>query len=63
MPVIGQDVASRTSKYPNNLVEANHGVSKQLIHPIDGSQTMKALYETIKDFEILYMKCRGHYFV
>ncbi len=50
----------QTSKYLNNIIEADHGVLKQLIRPARGFQTMKTAYTTIKGFEIMRMIRRGH---
>jgi len=55
-----RDVRHRTSKYLNNIVEADHGVLKQLIRPTRGFQTMKTAYATIKGFEIMRMIRRSH---
>ena len=56
----GDDVSHRTSKYLNNIVEADHGALKQVIRPTRGFQTMKTAYATIKGFEIMRMIRRGH---
>ena len=53
-------VAHRTSKYLNNIIEADHGARKQLIRPARGFQTIKTAYATIKGFEIMRMIRRGH---
>ncbi len=34
----------RTSKYLNNIIEADHGALKQVIHPTRGFQTMKSAH-------------------
>ena len=57
---LSRDVTHRTSKYLNNIIEADHGVLKQLIRPARGFQTMKTAYATIKGFEIMRMIRRGH---
>ena len=49
----------RTSKYLNNIIEADHGVLKQVIRPTRGFQTMKTATATIKGFEIMRMIRRG----
>ena len=36
------DVVHRTSKYLNNIVEADHGALKRVIRPTRGFQTMEA---------------------
>ena len=50
----------RTSKYLNNIIEADHGALKQVIRPTRGFQTMKSAIATIKGFEIMRMIRRGH---
>lgn len=50
----------RTSKYLNNIIEADHGALKQVIRPTRGFQTMKTATATIKGFEIMRMIRRGH---
>ena len=57
---LSRNATHRTSKYLNNIVEADHGVLKQLIRPTRGFQTMKTAYATIKGFEIMRMIRRGH---
>ena len=57
---LSQDVTHRTSKYLNNIVEADHGALKQVIRPARGFQTMRTAYATIKGFEIMRMIRRGH---
>lgn len=50
----------RTSKYLNNIIEADHGALKQVIRPTRGFQTMKTAAATIKGFEVMRMIRRGH---
>ncbi len=50
----------RTSKYLNNIIEADHGALKQVIRPTLGVQSMKTATATIKGFEIMRMIRRGH---
>lgn len=50
----------RTSKYLNNIIEADHGALQQVIRPTRGFQTMKTAIATIKGFEIMRMIRRGH---
>ena len=57
---LSQDVMHRTSKYLNNVIEADHGALKQVIRSTRGFQTMKTAYATIKGFEIMRMIRRGH---
>ena len=51
---------TRTSKYLNNIIEADHGALKKVIRPTRGFQTMKTATATIKGFEIMRMIRRGH---
>ncbi len=55
-----RDTRHRTSKYLNNMIEADHGALKQVIKPTRGFQTMKTATATIKGFEIMRMIRRGH---
>ena len=57
---MSKGVRHRTSKYLNNIIEADHGALKQVIRPTRGFQTMKTAYATIKGFEIMRMIRRGH---
>ncbi len=57
---LSDDVMHRTSKYLNNIIEADHGLLKQLIRPARRFQTMKTAYATIKGFELMRMIRRGH---
>ncbi len=43
----------RQVKYPNNVVEADHGKLKLLIRPVRGFKTLKTTYATIKGFEVM----------
>jgi transposase, IS6 family len=43
----------RQVKYLNNVVEADHGKLKLLIHPVRGFKTLKTAYATIKGFEVM----------
>ena len=52
---LSQDVMHRTSKYLNNIIEADHGALKQVIRPARGFQTMKTAYATTEGFEIMRM--------
>ena len=57
---LSDDVTHPTSKYLNNIIEADHSALKQLIRPARGFQTMKTACTTIKGFEIMRMIRRGH---
>ena len=54
------DVEHRTSKYLNNIIEADHGALKRVIRPPRGFQSMKTAYATLKGFEVIRMIRRGH---
>jgi transposase-like protein len=55
-----KDVEHRTSKYLNNIIEADHGALKRMIHPTRGFQTMKTAAATLTGFETMRMIRRGH---
>ncbi len=57
---LSESAKHRTSKYLNNIIEADHGALKQVIGPTRGFQTMKSTTATIKGFEIMRMIRRGH---
>jgi len=57
---LSPDRKHRTSKYLNNILEADHGGIKRLTRPTRGFQTMKTAYATIKGFEIMRMIRRRH---
>jgi IS6 family transposase len=57
---ISNETRHRTSKYLNNIIQADHGALKQVIKPTRGFQTMKTAIATIKGFEIMRMIRRGH---
>ena len=54
------DVVHRTSKYLNNILEADHGALKRVIRPTRGFQTIKTATATLMGFEIMRMIHRGH---
>jgi IS6 family transposase len=58
--LLPKDVEHRTSKYLNNILEADHGALKRLIHPTRGFQTMKTAAATLTSFEIMRMIRRDH---
>jgi transposase-like protein len=58
--LLSKDVKHRTSKYLNNLLEADHGALKRVIRPTRGFQTMKTAAATLKGFEIMRIIRRGH---
>ena len=53
-------VKHRTSKYLNNIIEADHGALKRVIRPTRGFQTMKTAGATLTGCEIMRMIRRGH---
>ena len=57
---LSPETRHRTSKYLNNIIEADYGGFKRLIRPTRGFQTMKTSYATIKGFEIMRMIKRQH---
>jgi transposase, IS6 family len=58
--LLPNDVVHRTSKYLNNILEADHGALKRVIRPTRGFQSMKTAAATMKGFEIMRMSRRGH---
>jgi transposase-like protein len=58
--LLPKDVEHRTSKYLNNIIEADHGALKRLIRPTRGFQRMKTASATTGGFEVLHMIRRGH---
>jgi transposase, IS6 family len=57
--LLPNDVVHRTSKYLNNILEADHGALKRVIRPTRGFQTMKTAAATLKGFEVMRMIRRG----
>jgi transposase-like protein len=57
---LSQKIKHRSSKYLNNIIEADHGGIKRVIRPTRGFQTMRTAYATIKGFEIMRMIRRRH---
>ena len=43
----------------NNVIEADYGKLKQLIHPVRGFKSMKTAYATIKGFEVMRALRKG----
>ena len=58
--LLAKDVEHRTSKYLNNVIEADHGALKRVIHPTRGFQRMKTASATLRGFEVMRMIRRGH---
>jgi transposase-like protein len=58
--LLSNNVEHRTSKYLNNVIEADHGALKRVIRPTRGFQRMKTASATIRGFEIMRMIRRGH---
>ena len=57
--LLPQDVEHRTSKYLNNILEADHGALKRVIRPTRGFQRMKTASTTLKGFEVMRMVRRA----
>ena len=57
---LSENTQHRTSKYLNNIIEADHGALKRVIKPARGFHTMRTATATIKGFEIMRMIRRGH---
>jgi IS6 family transposase len=58
--LLSKDVEHRTSKYLNNIIEADHGALKRVIQPTRDFQTMRRASATLKGFEVMRMIRRGH---
>jgi IS6 family transposase len=63
--LLPKEVVHRTSKYLNNIIEADHGALKRVIQPTCGFQGMETARATIKGFtikgfEVMRMIRRGH---
>ena len=57
--LLSKDVEHRTSKYLNNILEADHGALKRMIRPTRGFQRMKTASTTLKGFEVMRMVRRA----
>jgi IS6 family transposase len=58
--LLSKDVEHRTSKYLNNIIEADHGALKRVIRPTRGFQRMKTASATLGGFEVMRMIRRSH---
>jgi IS6 family transposase len=58
--LLSKGVEHRTSRYLNNIIEADHGALKRVIRPTRGFQTMRTASATLKGFEVMRMIRRGH---
>jgi len=58
--LLPKGVVHRTSKYLNNILEADHGALKRVIRPTRGFQTMRTAVATLKGFEMMRMIRLGH---
>jgi transposase-like protein len=58
--LLSKHVEHRTSKYLNNIIEADHGALKRVIRPTRGFQRMKTARAALKGFEVMRMIRRGH---
>jgi transposase-like protein len=59
--LLPNDVVHSTSKYLNNILEADHGALKRVIRPTRGFQSMKTVAATLTGFEIMRMIRCGHF--
>ena len=57
--LLSKNVEHRTSKYLNNILEADHGALKRVIRPTRGFQRIKTARATLKGFEVMRMIRRG----
>jgi transposase, IS6 family len=57
--LLSKNVEHRTSKYLNNILEADHGALKRVIRPTRGFHRIKTARATLKGFEVMRMICRG----
>ena len=57
---LSRNVEHPTSKYSNNIIEADHGSLKRVIRPTRGFRTMRTASATLKGFEVMRMIRRGH---
>ena len=57
---LAEGVTHRVSKCLNNIIEADHGMLKQLIRSACEAQMMKTACATIKGFEIMCVIRSGH---
>jgi transposase-like protein len=58
--LLSKHVEHQTSKYLNNIIEADHGALKRVIRPTRGFQRMKTARAALKGFEVMRMIRRGH---
>ena len=57
--LLSKDTEHRTSKYLNNIIEADHGGLKRVIRPTCGFQRLKTASATIRGVEVMRMIRRG----
>jgi transposase, IS6 family len=58
--LLSKDPEHRTSKYLNNVIEADHGALKRVIRPTRGFQRMRTASATLRGFEVMRMIRPGH---
>jgi transposase, IS6 family len=58
--LLSKNVEHRTSKYLNNILEADHGALKRVIRPTRGFQRMRTASATLRGFEVMRMIRPGH---
>src|SRR5688500_108565 len=56
--LLSKDVEHRTSKYLNNVIEADHGALKRVIRPTRVSQVMKTVPDTLRGCGVTRMTRR-----
>ncbi len=57
---LSEDTHPRTSNFLNNILEADHGALKRVLHPTRDFQTMRTAATTIKGFEVRHRIRPGH---
>jgi transposase-like protein len=58
--LLSKNVGHRTSKYLNNIIEADQGALKRVIRPTRDFQRMRTTSATLKGFAVIRMIRRGH---
>jgi transposase-like protein len=57
---LAHHVVRRTSKYLNNIIEADHSALSRVIRPTLGFRRIKTACTTFKGFDVMRMIRRGH---
>jgi IS6 family transposase len=58
--LLSKNVEHRTSKYLNNILEADHGALKRVIRPTRAFPRMKTARVALKGFEVMRLIRRWH---